>query len=116
MRKPRISGLLERRRARWEAACLRCGRCCYEKEIRGITAVTNYHKPCRYLDTGTRLCTVYEKRFTACLECRRMTLAHALFTRWLPSECGYVVRYRPWRRRAAAGGGTGQGARETLST
>jgi hypothetical protein len=28
-----------------------------------------------------------------------MTLAHALFTRWLPAECGYVLRFRGRRRR-----------------
>jgi uncharacterized protein len=80
---------------RWEALCLRCGKCCYEKDVRGRAIVTNYHRPCLHLDTRTHLCTVYEKRFDLCPQCRRMTLRHALFVRWLPEGCGYVSRYRP---------------------
>jgi len=83
-----------RRRARWDALCRRCGKCCYEKEIRGFSVVTNWRRPCLHLDTATNLCTVYETRFQACTHCRRMTLRHALFVRWLPESCGYVRRYR----------------------
>ncbi len=87
-----------RRRARWEALCRRCGLCCYEKEIRGRTVITHLGEPCRYLDIASRRCTVYERRFTACPDCHRMTVIHALFVRWLPPSCGYVRRFRPWRR------------------
>jgi hypothetical protein len=87
------------RRARWEALCGRCGRCCYEKEIRGFSVVANYRRPCLHLDTATRLCTVYENRLAVCPQCRRMTLRHALFVRWLPDGCGYVQRFH--FRRAA---------------
>ena len=82
------------RRARWEALCLRCGKCCYEKDRRGGEVVTDWRRPCVHLDTRTHLCTVYEKRFELCPQCRRMTLRHALFVRWLPESCGYVRRYR----------------------
>jgi uncharacterized cysteine cluster protein YcgN (CxxCxxCC family) len=50
--------------------------------------------PCRFLDESTRMCTVYERRFQACGECRKMTIFHVLFTTWLPETCGYVRRYR----------------------
>jgi len=90
----RLRDLRARRQARWESLCHRCGKCCYEKEVRGLSVVTNYRRPCRYLDTSTRLCTVYETRFAACAHCRRMTLRHALFVRWLPEDCGYVRHYR----------------------
>ncbi len=83
------------RRARWEALCRRCGQCCYEKDVRGLTVVTNWARPCIHLDTATRLCTVYDRRFQACPQCRGMTVWHALFVRWLPPTCGYVRRYRP---------------------
>jgi uncharacterized cysteine cluster protein YcgN (CxxCxxCC family) len=85
---------LRPRRARWESHCRRCGLCCYEKERRGSTVVTDYRHPCVYLDVATRLCTVYEKRFAVCAQCRPMTLFHALFVTWLPPTCGYVRRYR----------------------
>lgn len=95
----RVRRTLAERRARWEAICRQCGQCCYEKEIRGLSAaVTNYRRPCIHLDTITRTCTVYENRFETCSQCRRMTLWHALFVRWLPESCGYVQRYRMWAR------------------
>ena len=83
-----------RRKARWEALCRRCGLCCYEKEYRGMTVVTNFSRPCRHLDTASRLCTVYESRFETCAQCRKMTILHAMFVHWLPPACGYVRRYR----------------------
>ena len=87
-----------RRKARWESHCLRCGLCCYEKEGRGRSVVTNYRRPCVHLDVATRLCTVYENRFEICAQCRRMTLVHALFVKWLPQGCGYVRQYRRPKR------------------
>jgi hypothetical protein len=83
------------RRARWDAICRRCGSCCYEKDRRGIAIVTNWRAPCRFLEESTRLCTVYDKRFRACPECRKLTIVHALFAPYLPSTCGYVRRFRP---------------------
>ena len=89
----RLRRAASERRARWEALCRRCGRCCYEKEIRGFSVVTNSRRPCLHLDTATRLCTVYENRLAVCPQCRQMTLRHALFVRWLPDGCGYVQRF-----------------------
>jgi uncharacterized cysteine cluster protein YcgN (CxxCxxCC family) len=85
------------RRARWDAICRKCGSCCYEKDRRGGAFVTNWRSPCRFLEESTRLCTVYEKRFSACHECRKMTIVHALFAPYLPATCGYVRRFRRLR-------------------
>ena len=90
----RLRHVLDARRARWEALCRHCGLCCYVKEIRGFSAAPNYSRPCRFLNEKTRLCTVYKRRFEVCRECRRMTLYHAFFVRWLPDACGYVRRFR----------------------
>jgi uncharacterized protein len=90
-------GRLPLRSTAWESICLRCGLCCYEKEVAGSLIVTNYSKPCHFLDTSTHMCTVYDTRFAVCANCRRMTLWHALFVSWLPKSCGYVQRFR--RRR-----------------
>jgi len=99
---PVLRQALARRRERWESLCARCGLCCYEKEKKGTSFVTDYRRPCRFLDKNTRRCTVYETRFTACAECRRMTIFHARFVRWLPETCGYVRRFRRRHRSAAA--------------
>ena len=97
-----IRGARSRRRTRWESHCTRCGLCCYEKERHGRSVVTNYRRPCVYLDVASRLCTVYENRFAVCAQCRRMTLIHALFVKWLPPSCGYVQRYRRAGKRRLA--------------
>jgi hypothetical protein len=78
----------------WESLCRQCGACCYRKEWRGAVLVVNWDAPCRFLDTASMRCTVYERRFRACPDCRRMTLGHALFTSWLPDSCGYVRAFR----------------------
>jgi uncharacterized protein len=90
----RLRRAASERRARWEALCRRCGTCCYEKDIKGFSVVTNYQRPCVHLDTASRLCTEYENRLAVCPQCRKMTLRHALFVRWLPDGCGYVQRFR----------------------
>ncbi|MGA2640027.1 MAG: YkgJ family cysteine cluster protein [Spirochaetia bacterium] len=89
--------MIAARKARWEAHCRRCGLCCYEKEYRGSSVVTNFNRPCPHLDLSSRLCTVYESRFETCAQCRKMTILHAMFVPWLPSSCGYVQHYRPRR-------------------
>lgn len=83
------------RRQRWEELCNRCGACCYEKRESGLFRLyTDYTSPCRFLDRKTKQCAVYEIRFTACDDCRKMTVFHALFAAYLPETCGYVRYYR----------------------
>lgn len=40
------------------------------------------------------MCTVYDRRFEMCRECRRVTIFHALFDPGMPPQCGYVQYYR----------------------
>jgi uncharacterized cysteine cluster protein YcgN (CxxCxxCC family) len=91
----------ERQKARekaWEAICRRCGLCCFERRRTLHGLVVEFHSPCRYLDTATRMCTVYENRFAVCRECKKVTLIRALFYPYLPDSCAYVQRFRIWRR------------------
>jgi hypothetical protein len=90
----RLRDAREKGRERWEGLCRRCGLCCYEKEVVGVRVVKNDRRPCLHLDTETRRCTVYETRFDVCAQCRKMTVFHALFVRWLPDDCGYVRHFR----------------------
>lgn len=88
---------IARARRSWEDTCSRCGICCYEKGYVGGRIYINMRAPCRYLDTETRLCTVYEKRFKVCKDCIKVNIFHALFSGQMPENCGYVLRYRKWR-------------------
>jgi hypothetical protein len=92
----RLRERLAGRRLRWESICRQCGACCYRKEWRGAALAVLWDAPCRFLDTSSMRCTVYERRFHACPDCRRMTLGHAFFTSWLPDTCGYVRAFRRW--------------------
>ena len=95
----KLQQCLARTRARWEGLCHRCGLCCYEKEVRAGRVYVRMDSPCRFLDLKTRLCSVYEERFRACRECRKLRFVHARFSRWLPQSCGYVRRFRRPRAR-----------------
>ena len=96
----RIAASFRRRRKRWESLCNRCGLCCYERVRKNGRLVIRFGSPCQFLDTETHLCTVYECRFQVCPECRKVTIFHALFSRYLPDSCGYVQAYRkrPFRK------------------
>jgi len=90
---------------RWESLCNQCGKCCYEKHyLPGGTLITDYDKPCRFLNEESMTCNVYVNRFRACRECRKVTLWTALFSPALPPDCGYVTNvrkpfFRPLRSR-----------------
>ena len=73
----------------WEALCDGCGKCCLNKlEIRGQIKFTNAH--CRFLDCQTCLCKIYDHRFEAVPDCRRVDLkAIREKPRWLPRTCAY---------------------------
>jgi uncharacterized cysteine cluster protein YcgN (CxxCxxCC family) len=99
-------------RTRWEAICRRCGRCCFQKVIRDGVTAANYRAPCRFLDRSSRLCTVYDSRFTRCSECRKMTVFHAIFASYLPEGCGYVMKFRPAFLRGSKGRRPKRGRKE----
>ena len=78
-----------------ENLCRRCGRCCYAKVI--IETEVHYTDiPCAFLDTGSRLCTVYENRFERNPEC--LTVEEGIALGVFPADCPYVAGiagYRP---------------------
>jgi len=95
--------------------------CCHEKYIVGSTVVYAMDEPCAYLIKYQRIhaaenpsrnpeknplesppgttqkeaeetaCAVYENRTEVCSRCRRITLWKAMFSSYLPPECGYVL-------------------------
>jgi hypothetical protein len=71
-----------------EALCRRCGRCCCRKFILKDRV---YYTPffCKFLDPGTRLCTVYAERFRANPHCLGVEagLARGVF----PGDCPYAA-------------------------
>lgn len=76
-------------RREWDAVCVRCGRCCYEKfNVRGRIYYTQV--PCEYLDLKTRLCRVYPDRVARRPGC--VPLTPELLTKgFLPADCPYVA-------------------------
>ena len=82
----------------WDDICTRCGACCYRRDRVAGELVVKEDQPCRFLDTDSNHCTVYTSRFQECDECSQVTLLHALFSRYLPDDCGYVEKFRFWRR------------------
>jgi uncharacterized protein len=86
---------LQRIYKNWDSYCNQCGLCCYEKKRSWNGVITlDLNRPCEYLDTKTKLCKVYERRLKVCRHCRKVTIFHAWFSRYLPDSCGYVVKFR----------------------
>lgn len=78
-----------------EARCLRCGRCCYAKLVVGGRVIYT-DIPCRYLDVGTNLCTVYERRHELNPDC--LGVEEGIERGVFPADCPYVKdipAYRP---------------------
>lgn len=86
------------RQENWDSICLKCGQCCYEKDIRRGKVITDYSAPCEFLDVKTGKCSVYNCRFKKSKDCQKMNLFRALFARYIPDTCNYVIKYRFWRR------------------
>ena len=84
----------------WESLCRNCGLCCHEKDYHRGWLYIRLRRRCEHL-SGDKRCIVYPDRFRVCKDCRKVGLFNALFTPYLPSICGYVRRYRPWRTRKA---------------
>ncbi|MDC7126875.1 MAG: YkgJ family cysteine cluster protein [Spirochaetales bacterium] len=99
----------------WESICLGCGQCCCEKipvkllrkskrRRAGNLAVNrryviDFSSPCCYLDIERGDCLIYEQRFKVCKSCVPMTIFHAFFADYLPPDCGYVKKFRFWRKK-----------------
>lgn len=75
-----------------EDTCKKCGICCHEK-IRFLDKVfIDMSRPCKYLDTKTNLCTVYEDRLEAQPHCRK--LWEVLEKEAMPGSCAYVEQIK----------------------
>ena len=70
-----------------ESLCRKCGRCCYAKTI-VEGRVIQTHVPCRYLDTVTNLCTMYERRHEVNPHC--LTVREGIEQGVFPADCPYV--------------------------
>ena len=75
----------------WELLCDGCGKCCLNKlEIKGKICFTNTY--CRFLDTKSCLCKIYENRLQKVNDCRDIDIkAVREKPRWLPKTCAYVL-------------------------
>ena len=73
----------------WELLCDGCGKCCLNKlEIEGKIYFTCVK--CRFLDSKSALCRIYENRFAKVKDCRSVNLeALKERPRWLPKTCAY---------------------------
>ena len=74
----------------WESLCCRCGMCCLHRLRTKTTGKINFTSvACKYLDTETCCCTIYEDRFRIERECEKITPDTVLKFWWLPKTCGY---------------------------
>ncbi len=74
--------------SRWDAICVRCARCCYEKiDFNGKIFYTAI--PCAQLDPVSRLCRVYPQRGQVQPDCQRLT-PETIGDGFLPADCPYV--------------------------
>ncbi len=75
----------------WELLCDGCGKCCLNKlEIKGKICFTNTY--CRFLDTKSCLCKIYNHRLQKVNDCRDIDIkAVREKPRWLPKTCAYVL-------------------------
>ncbi len=82
----KISGSAE---DQWEAICLRCGDCCFEKIIDTSGKVHTTPIPCRFLDIHSRSCQIYHQRLKAEEDCIQLTAELVPELDWLPMGCAY---------------------------
>lgn len=86
----RSKKLRDMTREEWESLCDGCALCCLHKledEDTGEVYYTDVH--CRYMDTQTCRCTVYETRNIKVPSCVWLTPDQAESFFWLPETCAY---------------------------
>jgi len=87
----------------WDDLCDRCGLCCYDRCVSRGKVVIDYSSACEFLDQETRLCRVFESRFSKHPDCGRVNIIRALFHRYLPPDCAYVRTFRVWKNKDTGG-------------
>ncbi len=81
-------------RDEWEALCDGCGKCCLEKLKDEATGEVFYtYVSCRFLDTVSCRCKVYESRFEKAPDCIVITPGNIKDLTWLPDTCAYRIIY-----------------------
>ena len=77
----------------WEALCDGCGKCCLNKlEHKNKILWTNAR--CRFLDTQSCLCRIYEHRFEKVSDCRKVNLQYITQeSTCLPKTCAYRLLF-----------------------
>ena len=77
-------------RAEWEALCDHCGLCCLHSVQDGKTGkIKLLAVACRYLDTSTCRCRVYQNRSRIEPDCRNLSPRHLPRIKKLPHTCAY---------------------------
>jgi uncharacterized cysteine cluster protein YcgN (CxxCxxCC family) len=74
----------------WDLLCDGCGQCCQyklEDEESGDLYLTNV--VCRFLNTESCRCSVYEKRHIAVPTCVQLTPENVSTLEWIPPTCAY---------------------------
>lgn len=82
--------LAEMSPSEWESLCDGCGQCCLQKLEDEDTGEVYYTDlVCRYMDTGTCGCSVYEQRLKKVPGCTVLTADTISQYHWLPYTCAY---------------------------
>lgn len=86
----KTKSLAEMTRSEWESLCDGCARCClykFEDEDTGEYFYTNVI--CRFLNTDTCRCTVYDERTVMMPTCLTLNAHLAGELKWMPESCAY---------------------------
>lgn len=76
--------------AEWESLCDGCGKCCLAKlEDEETDEVYYTDLVCRYMDSESCRCTVYDTRLAKVPECLDLTAESVAQYHWLPQTCAY---------------------------
>ena len=82
--------LHEMSQAEWEALCDGCGQCCLQKlEDEDTGDVYHTELVCRFMNTDSCRCTVYEQRLQKVPGCTVLTPDTVSDYHWLPGTCAY---------------------------
>ncbi|MBY6032494.1 YcgN family cysteine cluster protein [Marinobacter daepoensis] len=82
--------LAEMSPSEWESLCDGCGQCCLQKLEDEDTGEVYYTDlVCRYMETSTCGCSVYEQRLKKVPGCTVLTADTISQYHWLPYTCAY---------------------------